>query len=77
MTRLGKFLLGPALVCALVVGCAEHRRVVVDTYGPGETTYYAQWEHETHRDHVEYERRQKAEQHEYWEWRHHHHDDNH
>ena len=44
-------------------------------HGPGETTYYIQWEHETRRDHIEYERRKTAEQREYWEWRKHHHHD--
>jgi hypothetical protein len=53
-------------------GCAEHRRVYA--WGPGETTYYAQWEHETHRDHLEWERRNDSDHNAYWKWRHNHHD---
>jgi hypothetical protein len=53
---------------ALTTGCAVHARV----YGPGEDVYYTQWEHETHRDHVDYEKRKDAEQKEYWRWRHDH-----
>ena len=76
MGRMNRLLLASTLVIPLfVAGCAEHRTVYA--YGPGETTYYVEWEHETHRDHVEYERRKAAEQHEYWEWRHHHHDHDH
>lgn len=54
------------------LGCAEHRRVYV--WGPGETTYYAQWEHETHRDHVEWAARSDSDHKAYWKWRHDHHD---
>jgi hypothetical protein len=35
-----------------------------------ETVYYNRWEHETHRPHVELNRRAAAEQKEYWDWRH-------
>jgi hypothetical protein len=51
-------------------GCAEHRRVYA--WGPGETTYYAQWEHETHHDHVEWEGRNDRDHKAYWKWRHDH-----
>jgi hypothetical protein len=34
-----------------------------------ETVYYNRWEHETHRDHVELNRRAAAEQKEYSDWR--------
>ena len=34
-----------------------------------ETVYYNRWEHETHRDHVELNRRAAAEQQEYRDWR--------
>lgn len=78
MKKLNSLLLGLALAISLFAGCAEHRRVYVEgTYGPAETPYYSEWEHETHRQHMDYERRQKAEQHEYWEWRKHHHDHDH
>lgn len=35
-----------------------------------ETVYYNRWEHETHREHVERNRRTADEQKEYQEWRH-------
>jgi hypothetical protein len=38
-----------------------------------ETVYYNQWEHETHREHVDLERRSEAERREYAEWRRTHH----
>ena len=34
-----------------------------------EGDYYNRWEHETHREHVEMERRSDAEQREYRDWR--------
>ncbi len=34
-----------------------------------ETVYYNRWEHETHREHVELNRRAAAEQKEYQDWR--------
>ncbi len=71
--QLNQLLLAAALILPVFgVGCGEHRQVYV--WGPSESTYYVQWEHETRRDHVEWERRNKAEQKEYWNWRHHHHD---
>ena len=72
----GRLLMASVLMLPLLsAGCAEHRTVVAyGTWGPGETVYYTQWEHETHRDHVEYEQRKADEQHQYWEWRKHHHD---
>lgn len=73
MGKLGRFLLASILVVPLLsTGCAEHRRVYA--WGPGETTYYIQWEHETHRDHVDWERRNDADHRAYWNWRKHHHD---
>jgi hypothetical protein len=56
----------------LISGCAAHGRVYVRTYGPAEAPYYSRWEHDTRRDHMEYERRKRAEQNEYWRWRRHH-----
>jgi hypothetical protein len=38
-----------------------------------EEPYYDHWERETHRRHEEFRRRQRQEQREYWEWRHHQH----
>jgi hypothetical protein len=53
---------------AFATGCAVHARV----YGPGEDVYYTQWEHETHREHLDYDRRNDRDQKEYWKWRHDH-----
>jgi len=56
-------------------GCAVHARVYDPYYGDyhvwaGETVYYNQWEHDTHRDHVDFNRRNSDEQKEYFTWRH-------
>lgn len=71
-SMLGKF--APLVLAAaialpvLTTGCAVHARV----YGPGEDVYYSQWEHDAHRDHLDYDRRNAADQKEYWKWRHDH-----
>jgi hypothetical protein len=73
MGKVRQILLVSALMVPLLgTGCAAHRQVYV--WGPGETTYYVQWEHATHRDHVDWERRSDADHNAYWNWRHHHHD---
>ena len=75
MQKINRLLVAAVLTLPLLTtGCAEHRQVVVETWGPGETTYYVQWEHETHRDHVDWERRNDADHRAYWNWRKHHHD---
>lgn len=44
MRKLGQLLLASALMIPILsTGCAEHRQVYA--WGPGETTYYVQWEH--------------------------------
>lgn len=71
MRKLGRLLLVSVLMVPLFgTGCAPHRQVYAWT--PGEETYYVQWEHETHRQHLDYDRRSKDEQNSYWKWRHHH-----
>lgn len=60
----------PALL--LSTGCADHRQVYV--WGPGESSYYLQWEHEGHRDHMEWGQRSDADRRAYWKWRKHHHE---
>jgi hypothetical protein len=63
------------LVFAGLTACAHHTYVATtDVWGPGESTYYTRWEVETHRDHVDWERRGDDEHRAYWEWRHSHHD---
>jgi hypothetical protein len=37
-----------------------------------ETGFYVQWEGETRRDHRDFDKRDKDEQKEYWDWRHKH-----
>ena len=65
----------------LPVGCTVHAGYYdpyYHDYHPvnGEVVYYEQWETETHRDHVDLKHRNKADQKEYWDWRHKH-DDHH
>jgi hypothetical protein len=73
------FALSLALVAALVVGgCSA--RVGYRSYDPyyndyhtwdhSEITYYRQWETNTHRDHKDFDKRNKDEQKEYWDYRH-------
>lgn len=59
----------------LSTGCTGSVRVYdpyYHDYHPwaGETTYYAQWETNTHRDHVEFNNRNDSDKKEYWDWRH-------
>jgi hypothetical protein len=35
-----------------------------------EVVYYNRWEHDTHRDHVDFRKRKTDDQKEYWNWRH-------
>ena len=73
MKKIARLLLASVLVVPLLsAGCADHRQVYA--WGPGETTYYATWEHDTHRDHMDWERRNDADRKAYWKWREHHHD---
>jgi hypothetical protein len=71
MKKVSSLLLTTALAFPLfIAGCAAHRQVYA--WGPGESTYYVQWEHETHRDHVEWESRNESDRGAYWNWRKHH-----
>jgi hypothetical protein len=36
----------------------------------GEVTYYSQWEHDTHRDHMDFNKRSDDDKKAYWDWRH-------
>jgi hypothetical protein len=72
----------PALLCAAIAstvvlsGCSAHVRVYDPYYhdyhawNDHEVVYYNQWEHDTHRDHVDFKARNEADQKEYWDWRH-------
>ena len=74
----GALLLAAALASSLAsVGCAEHHYRVYDPYytdyhvwNHDEVVYYNRWEHDTHRDHVDFAKRNDAEKKEYYTWRH-------
>jgi hypothetical protein len=73
MGKLGRiFLLGALTLPLFATGCVPHRQ-----WGPGEETYYVQWETQTHRQHEDWNRRNREEQKEYWNWRKHHRDHHH
>jgi hypothetical protein len=69
--------LAAALTAPLISGCAVHARVYDPYYNDyhdwnGETVYYSQWETETHHQHMDFNKRSKDEQKQYWDWRHSH-----
>ncbi len=56
-------------------GCAARVRVYDPYYHDyhvwaAETPYYTQWEHDTHRDHMDFAKRSDADKKAYWDWRH-------
>jgi hypothetical protein len=63
-------------VTGFTTGCTVHAGYYDDPYYhdrhpvDGEVVYYSQWEHDTHREHVDLKKRNKEEQKEYWDWRH-------
>jgi len=66
----------------LLGGCAVHARVYdpyYHDYHPwnGESGYYVQWEHDTHRDHMDFDKRNDDDKKAYWDWRHQHDHDQH
>lgn len=81
--RFGSSLLLAAVLISPVAisGCAERASYRVydhdhDDYhrwNHHETTFYFQWETETHREHRDFDKRHDDEQREYWKWRHDHH----
>ena len=76
LRKLTPFVLAVAICSpALITGCSAHVRVYDPYYHDyhawdGETVYYNQWEHDTHRDHQEFAHRNKDDQKAYWDWRH-------
>jgi hypothetical protein len=66
-----------ASMMAGVAGCAVHASYY-DSYHhdyhpvSGEVVYYSQREHDTHRDHLDLNKRSDADKKEYWDWRHSH-----
>ncbi len=70
MQRLNRLLLAAVLTMPMLATGCGHRHVYA--WGPSEGPYYSQWEHETHRDHVEWEQRNNGDRSAYWAWRKHH-----
>lgn len=74
--RLASLLMAAVVIVPLLCsGCAAHVRVYDPYYHDyhvwaTETPYYTQWEHDTHRDHVEFNQRSDADKKAYWDWRH-------
>jgi hypothetical protein len=73
--------LAPLLLAAAITapvfttGCAVHARVYDPYYHDyhvwvNEEPYYSQWEHDTHREHRDFDKRSAADQKAYWDWRH-------
>jgi hypothetical protein len=76
---LAAVLFAPVLVAPVfLTGCSAHAGY--RTYDPyyndyhvwddAEVGYYTHWEHETHRDHRDFDKRSDAEKKEYYSWRH-------
>jgi len=81
---LGVLAVGVALSATVGCGGGPHYYRAYDPYyqdyhpwNHDEVVYYQRWEGDTHRNHVDYRKRNAAEQKEYWTWRHDHHDDDH
>ena len=70
------FLLATVIALPLVCGGCEARVRVYDPYysdyhvWAAETPYYTQWEHDTHRDHMDFNKRSDADKKAYWDYRH-------
>ena len=68
---------------ALIAGCNDGYRAYDPYYNDyhvwndREVVYYNNWEHDTHRNHVDYRKRKPEEQKEYWNYRHSHDNDHH
>jgi hypothetical protein len=78
---LSSLLLAAALISPLAItGCAARASYRVydpyyndyHTWDHGEVVYYQRWENESHRHHRDFNKRDKDEQKEYWNWRHSH-----
>lgn len=75
--NLAVIILAMGLGAAVVIGGCEGEVRTYDagygdyhTWNHGEVVYYNNWEHETHRDHVDFGKRNDAEKKEYYSWRH-------
>jgi hypothetical protein len=81
MRKLSRTLSMFALTVALsapimIAGCSGGYRTYDPYYNDyhvwnnDEVVYYNRWEHDTHRDHVDFRKRKPDDQKEYWTWRH-------
>jgi hypothetical protein len=74
--NIAPLLLAAAVASPLfITGCAEHVRVYDPYYQDyhywgAEDPHYRQWEHDTHRDHKDFNQRSDSEKKEYWDSRH-------
>ena len=73
--KFAPLMLAAAIALPGLTGCTVHAGVYdpyYHDYHPwgGEVVYYQNWEHDTHRDHKDFDKRSKDEQKEYWDWRH-------
>jgi hypothetical protein len=71
-------LLAAALASPMFIssGCAAHTRYYDASHNDyhdwnhDEVVHYNQWEHDTHRDHQDFNKRSDSDKQEYWTWRH-------
>jgi hypothetical protein len=76
ISRFAPMLLAAAIALpVLSTGCSGSVRVYDPYYHDyhvwaTETPHYTQWEHDTHRDHVDFNKRSDADKKEYWDYRH-------
>lgn len=79
LRSLAPVLLGTALSFPLLLSGCTARVTYYDPYyhdyhrwDNHEVVLYGQWEHDTHRDHVEFNQRNDTDKKAYWDWRHSH-----
>lgn len=79
LSKLAPVAVASALLCPVFVsGCTPAPTYTDADHGDThrwdshEADLYAHWEQETHRPHVEFNRRADPEKKEYWDWRHKH-----
>ena len=76
MRCLTSFLFATMIALPLLCGGCEARVRVYDPYysdyhvWAAEEPYYTQWEHDTHRDHMDFNKRSDADKKAYWDYRH-------
>lgn len=67
----------PAILSGCEAHVSGHRYYDADyndyhAWNNGEVVYYTQWEHDTHRDHRDFDKRSDDDRRAYWKWRHDH-----